>query len=265
MHKVYKQQNLFQYIKQAGEFLSSESIPAYEKYLRVIPDNDPVFGYMDSVLFVVDLRINKIVYLSSNAFEVEGYTSDELQRLTATDYMELMHPKDAEIVVNKVFVDGMTFTSENPKLPYDKFKVAYNYRLKQKSGLYKMLMQQFSYLLVDDQQNPLMLIGTVTDISDLHQKPELFCRITRLSSKGKWEKVFERFYPINEDLNVYNLSKKEMEIISFVAQGLSSKEIASLTNRSVETVNSQRKSILNKTGLKSMMEVVILAKENGWI
>jgi DNA-binding CsgD family transcriptional regulator len=265
MAKGYNQQNLIQYVKQARELLEAERVPDYEKYLKGISDDNPVFGYLDSVLFIVDLRINRIIYISGNAFEVEGYTKEELQKLSATDYMQLMHPKDSEIVVNKVFIDGMSFTSDNPKLPFDKFKVTYNYRLKQKNGSYKMLMQQFSYLMVDEQQNPLMLMGTVTDITDLHQKPELFCRITQLNSKGKWEKVFERFYPIKEDLNAYNLSEKELEIISFVSQGLSSKQIANLTNRSVETINTQRKSVLNKTGCKSMTEVVMLAKESGWI
>ncbi|MFN3343292.1 MAG: LuxR C-terminal-related transcriptional regulator [Flavobacteriales bacterium] len=265
MTKAYHRQNLLQYLSQAKDFLEAQCVPDFEKYLSAISIENPVFGYLDAVLFIVDLKINKIVYVSDNAFEVEGYTAEELKKLSATGYIELMHPLDAEIMVNKVFVDGMSFTSNNPNLPFDKFKVSYNYRLKQKNGKYKMLMQQFSYLMVDELQNPLMLIGTVTDISDLHHKPELFCRITKQNSKGKWDKIFERFYSLVENKDSYKLSSKEMEIIKFVHQGLSSKEIANLTGKSIETINTQRKSILSKTGCKSLTEVIVLAKENGWI
>ncbi len=264
MSKAYNRQNLKEYIKEAKAFLESERVAGFEKYLDAISNENPVFGFLDSVLFIVDLRLNKIIYASSNAKDIEGYEADELTRMSATDYMELMHPKDSEIVVNHVFIDGMSFTAEHPDIPYDKFKVSYNYRLKQKNGKYKMLMQQFSYMMVDKENNPLMLMGTVTDISELHQKKELFCRITKLNQKGKWEKVFERFYPMKDDDEI-PLSPKELEILRFVQQGLSSKEIAHLSNRSIETVNSQRKSILSKTGCKSITEVVILAKEKGWI
>lgn len=265
MDYFYKKQNLLDYIKQAKKFLEAERVPNYEKYISAISEGNPVLEYLDSVLFVVDLSKDKIVFVSENAFDVEGYQADELTGMSATAYMSLMHPTDASLVVNHVFVDGMTFTQGHREVSYNKIKTAYNYRLKQKSGNYKMLMQQFSFLKVDEQKNPLMLIGTVSDITDLHQKRELFCRITRQNSKGKWEKIYERFYPLIELPEKFNLSPKEIEIINFVHQGFSSKEIAFRTNRSVETINSQRKSILSKTSCKSMTEVVVMAKENGWV
>lgn len=258
-------QNLVDYIKQAKIFLEAERVPDFEKQILALNDDNPVIGYLDSVVFVVDLRKDQITFVSSNALEVEGYEADELTRMRATDYMNLMHPKDATVVVNSVFVDGMTFTLAKTNFSYDKIKTAFNYRLKQKNGDYKMLMQQFSFLMIDENRNPLMLIGTVTDITDIHQKKELFCRITHQNSKGKWEKIYERFYPLTELPDNFNLTSKEMEIISFVHKGCSSKEIAVRSNRSIETINTQRKSILNKTGCKSMTEVVVLAKENGWI
>lgn len=265
MSSNYKKQTLIEYLQEARKFLESERVEGYENYIKAISSENVLLNQAETVLFIVDLKLDKIVYVSSNSDIVEGYTQQELMRISATKYFEMIHPKDAEIVINKVFVDGMTFTNNHPEISYDRFRVSYNYRFLQKDGSYKKLMQQFSYMMVDENKNPLMLMGTIIDISEIYLQPNIFCKITQLSNKGKWIKVFEHFYPIVDTLSDYRISEKEMEIISFVSLGLSSKEIANITHRSVETINSQRKSILSKTGCKSMTEVIVLAKEQGWI
>jgi DNA-binding NarL/FixJ family response regulator len=143
--------------------------------------------------------------------------------------------------------------------------VSYNYRLRLKNGTYRYLLQQFSYMMVDQDLNPLVIMGTTTDISNIYTKSELFCRLTIKNKKGIWENVFEKYRSNAESPHSFQLTEKEFEIIRFVHNGHSSKEIAQRTNRSVETINSQRKSILNKTSCKSMTEVIVMAKENHWI
>ena len=57
----------------------------------------------------------------------------------------------------------------------------------------------------------------------------------------------------------YNLSDREMEVLELVAQGLSSKEISSRLNIAVNTVNTHRKSITRKTGIKSVAGLTVYA------
>lgn len=57
----------------------------------------------------------------------------------------------------------------------------------------------------------------------------------------------------------YNLSDREMEVLELVAQGLSSKEISSRLNIAVNTVNTHRKSITRKTGIKSIAGLAVYA------
>jgi regulator of cell morphogenesis and NO signaling len=57
----------------------------------------------------------------------------------------------------------------------------------------------------------------------------------------------------------YNLSDREMDVLELVAQGLSSKEIASRLNIAVNTVNTHRKSITRKTGIKSVAGLAVYA------
>lgn len=55
----------------------------------------------------------------------------------------------------------------------------------------------------------------------------------------------------------YDLSGREKEVLVLVAKGLSSKEIADKLNISIHTVNSHRKSITRKTGIKSVAGLAV--------
>ena len=57
----------------------------------------------------------------------------------------------------------------------------------------------------------------------------------------------------------YELSDRETDVLVLVAKGLSSKEIADQLNISVHTVNSHRKNITHKTGIKSVAGLAVYA------
>ena len=57
----------------------------------------------------------------------------------------------------------------------------------------------------------------------------------------------------------YDLSDREQEVLVLVAKGLSSKEIAAKLNIAVNTVNTHRKSITKKTGIKSVAGLAVYA------
>lgn len=62
-----------------------------------------------------------------------------------------------------------------------------------------------------------------------------------------------------------DLSEREMQIIKYIGRGLSSTDIADNIGVSIHTVNSHRKNILKKLGLKSPTELVIYAVDRGWL
>jgi regulator of cell morphogenesis and NO signaling len=57
----------------------------------------------------------------------------------------------------------------------------------------------------------------------------------------------------------YALSDREQEVLELVAQGLSSKEISERLSITVNTVNTHRKSITRKTGIKSVAGLAVYA------
>ncbi len=68
-----------------------------------------------------------------------------------------------------------------------------------------------------------------------------------------------------EDENYSPLSPREIEILGFVSQGLSNKEIASLLRISDQTVKNNITSILRKLQVNDRTQAVIYALRHGWI
>ena len=60
----------------------------------------------------------------------------------------------------------------------------------------------------------------------------------------------------------YELSDRETDVLVLVAKGFSSKEIADKLHISVHTVNSHRKNITHKTGIKSVAGLTVYALLN---
>jgi DNA-binding CsgD family transcriptional regulator len=61
------------------------------------------------------------------------------------------------------------------------------------------------------------------------------------------------------------LSTREVEILGLIKKGRSSKDMMSLLNLSIHTVNRHRKNILRKLNAKNMMEALLLANEMGLV
>lgn len=257
-------EDFLSYLKEANQVPDIQAIPNHEKYLSPEIFENFLAHKIDDVLFIIDFRIPKFIYLSPNTTYVHGYGKDEILNLGPVRFYDLIHPKDHEIIMKNIFTDITKFISKNANLDPTDLNISYNYRLKQKDGNYRFLMNSFSYMILGEGYVPLVIIGTVSDISDLYTKKGLFCQIKQKNKKGQNKKLFERFYPFEKIKASSELTKKELEVLRYVHDGFSSKEIAHKTNRSVETINVHRKNIIKKLNINSITDAVILAKDNDW-
>ena len=253
------------YIAMTKNKMAHEKIPGYENYFTNLDSFNPLLNHLDSSVFLLDFRIGKFLYVSPNTSDIFGSGPDEIMNMSLNEVLEMYHPKDAEIILNRFFPEGEEIIHKLVEDNLFNVKISYNYRYRKTDGTYIMLLQQFSYVMLDEDRNPLMIMGTISNIHDIHNRRELFCRIHHRDKKNNWNRIFELIVPMEEHESDFDLSPKEMEIIKYVNRGLSSKEIANLTQRSIETINTQRKKILNKTNCRSMHEVIAMANKNGWV
>jgi len=110
------------------------------------------------------------------------------------------------------------------------------------------------YLLKDS--SPEELLEAIKEVSQgkTHLSPELAFRVIRLMT-GKTT-------PLS---NSEFLTKRELEVLNLLAQGLSDREIAQRLFISPRTVGTHVSNILTKLGVKNRTQAVLLAQEKGLV
>lgn len=68
-----------------------------------------------------------------------------------------------------------------------------------------------------------------------------------------------------EDHRKEELSERELDILRWIVQGLTNKETADKMNLSIHTVNTHRRNIMDKTGIKSVAGLTVFAASKGLI
>jgi len=61
------------------------------------------------------------------------------------------------------------------------------------------------------------------------------------------------------------LSERELEVITHISNGMSTKEVAEILSLSVDTIEAHRHNIIKKTGCKNFVHVVTTLLRNGTI
>lgn len=114
-------------------------------------------------------------------------------------------------------------------------------------------------------------------------KPEYLIKVIRDVARGKYvideevfdvldldrwvtPQTFEALRPYSDPGQPYQpLSKREMEVLTLVTQGMSNKEIAGNLNISHQTVKNHVTSILRKLGVEDRTQAALYALRLGWV
>ena len=135
--------------------------------------------------------------------------------------------------------------------------------MKKANGEYLRVLEQVICLKIDDQGRVTHALKYFTDISHLNYSNEVV-----LSVVNTKEQNGQRFYTFNleekesppKDLVVRaDFSDREKEVLTLIATGITSKEVALKLGLSHHTINKHRENMMRKTGSKNMNEVISFA------
>jgi DNA-binding CsgD family transcriptional regulator len=175
--------------------------------------------------------------------------------------IENMHPEDLK---NFMRFEGtlLTFLPTIAPEKLVKYKCVYDYRIKDGNGQYKRLLHQVITLQNEDDGALIRTFAVLTDIT--HLKTDTHMQLNLIGLDGE-----PSFYDVKED-NSYTsgespLSEREKEVLTAMADGLNSAEIAQRLEISKHTVDNHRKNILEKTNANSSLEALKVALTGHWI
>jgi DNA-binding CsgD family transcriptional regulator len=184
------------------------------------------------------------------------------------EYLKNWHFIDYSIINEKIFPDNMRFLKKLPKEDYADIIFSYNYRVLNPRGEYVTLLQRCCYIPSNNMGFPLGMVGVAFNITHFKNDVTIVHTIEKALSYNNGivhELLFKKIHPVYEVNAKQLLSKKEIEILHFMSEGYSSKQIAFKTNLSINTINNHRKNMLAKMQCNSSSELMSYAIKHGLV
>jgi DNA-binding NarL/FixJ family response regulator len=148
-----------------------------------------------------------------------------------------------------------------------KYKTSYNFRFRTASGNYKLYNHQALVLTVDENGNFIKSLNIHTEISHLASKNNYLLSLIGLSGEPSFLRMqvlgYDDLTPLNSVGNVF--SRRELDIIRLMAEGMDTREIAEKLHISMDTVKTHRKNINRKSGCRNSNELVAKSLSEGWV
>ncbi len=199
-----------------------------------------------------------IEFASESITKILGYTPEEF---TIEKFFSCVHPEDLPYFMDFEATVTQFFTQLPPKKVM-KYKTRYDYRLKKADGNYIRILQQNITIQSDDDGAVLRTLVIHTDISLLKSDNRMSLSFIGLEGEPSYHdvKTVQKFSPSTEIF-----TKREKEVLYHMSQNLQSKEIADLLHISISTVSTHRKNIYKKTETTSLLELINMAFQKGWL
>ena len=190
-----------------------------------------------------------------NTFKLEDHADFTVQYI-----FDNMHPDDMPrfIAYEQKVTDFFNDLDADKTL---KYKVSYDFRLRNSEGNYEWILHQATTIQSDDQGAVLRVLGIHTLISHIKtsDKPAGLSFIGLDGEPSFYNMEVASYYSSAKEI----LSSREKEILKLIIDGKTSEEIALLLHISKHTVNSHRKNILRKSNCKTNSELIVKAMTDG--
>lgn len=195
---------------------------------------------------------------SESVERVLGYKREEM---TVEKNLSIIHPDDLPYFMD-FEATVAKFCAELPPAKIPKYKSRYDYRVRKADDSYIRILQQIVAIQSDEQGAVLGSFIVHTDISHLKTSTKMSLSMIGLDGEPSYLDMnpVKKYIPSKE-----LLTRREKEVLRLMAQGKSTAEIAEELYISPATVSTHRKNIHRKTETGTLLELVNLAVEKGWM
>lgn len=228
--------------------------PALQKHLEILQDMAKIGN---SGISVFDISKLQIVFYSSNYGRLLGYDQKDFEVTWQKFFDEKIHPED-KLQLSENGVTILKLLDNFSIAEKKEYKLVNEYRMLNARNKYVRLIEQHQVLELD-RSGQLWLMLSFVDISP---DQEAYNGIKSQLLNFRTGNII----PVeNMQKAQLELTKREMEILKLVKDGLLSKEISSKLSISVHTVNTHRQRVLEKLGANNSLEAVTFASRFGLV
>lgn len=212
-------------------------------------------------LYLLDLHDFRYAYMSERSSSITGIAPSDYEEHGLSFFFEHLHPEDRKVIAEKTLPMYKKQLEACEPTKRKQLNASLNYRIRScEKGMqpYRHVHAQLSIRSVNAQSMPVLLLGVFSELAiEQYQGQDFKLYLAR---EGAVQEVL-----VDERITVNPLTAKEVEVLTKLAEGLSSKAVADQLFISKHTVDTHRRKIISKLEVTNSIEAVIYARSMGWI
>jgi PAS domain S-box-containing protein len=212
---------------------------------------DNLFLFPNQAAYIVDCLSGTIVQSSEDFGRIFGYQHYALTNVNQL-YEPILKPDYTRTLQNTWQVINWMFN--NREVPAFHNTAEFTYRFKHKNGNTRKLLRQTA-ACGKHNGHVTHTLGVLTDITNLDANPRVTVNVFGLNAHC--------FHPNIPELQLTQslFTSREVQILSLLAQGKTSKQIAAHLHLSPHTVDTHRRNMIRKLEVQNTQELTYLARE----
>jgi len=206
-------------------------------------------------VYLLDYRQGMYINMSEN---FAGYKAESFLKDGIDHTLEIYHPSHFQLFDNEIFPARLQILKNINPQDHKSYVFTYNLCIRNRDGKYENYLQRNCFLS-DDCGNPIFSMGILMNISHHNNGSCVVQTVDRVDANGVIENKaeFKKIFYLNEEDKLF--SKREREVLLWMADGLSSKMIANKLNISENTVVNHRRSMQDKSNMPNATALVSFA------
>lgn len=172
------------------------------------------------------------------------------------------HPADRRLWCLRVYPDIVNFLEPISANDLPNFRISFNHRYINKNEDISQFLHEGTLIYGNNQHEPVLNLKVFSEIGDIKSDDSIILSIYKYSDENGYEKVFHKIYSNQQNSR---LTQRELEIIRYCHNGLSSKMIADKLKLSIHTVKNHKRNIMEKTMTHNITELIHLCIQNHWL
>lgn len=231
-------------------------LPKIDNLIRVLKLNSFSPSLNPCRYYVVDYVQKKYLYVDPSCNTYLGYPISYFLDAGPMFYTSLWHQDDFKTYNEEIFPGSLKFLKAYKCEKPGHLFINLNHRIKDRKGN-KLILLQRSTIITSKEGLPLLSVGMVSNLNSHLTENRIIFSIESYEETPDFSPskiLVKRVYFHRQEDSL--LTKREVEVLKWICEGLSSKQIADKMNISIYTINNHRQNMLEKTASKNTAELL---------
>lgn len=231
-----------------------------DRVVNLNQQTNNIFNHCVPGMYLLDYTSGRYLLVSKSMKMMLGFDRDYFIEGGLSLTLENYQPEHLRVFNEEIFPDRLEVLKKIPCQEHSNYVFSYNFQFKTKKGNYINLLQRNCFVKSDEKGNPLLSFGVVTNVDHYKNENPIIQTVEKINATdylGDSEIVLKKAYFMREEDRLF--TKREKELLPWIADGLTSKEIADRLFISEYTVINHRRNMMEKCNAKNVTELISFA------